>query len=203
MNPSAIPVMNIISAIVIVAMMIVSFAGILSYAFYLIKHEELIKTKKARRYMKKVSLGNSEILDIYKQFERLVFIQNDILNRFFLPKNHKKNTLSARTLSRQKTLKLSGLLDRRYGAINFIIVTMIMFIQLYSMYLAASMQLSTLLVIGWGAVMTWLIVSAWISDLPLLNKTILSIFSPVVYFVLFIRLAITVLLAPSKIRISI
>ena len=203
MNPSAIPALNIISAIVIMIMMLAAFTGISSYATHLIRSEKLIKAKKIRRYRKKVCFGSSEILDLYKQFERLAFIQNDILSPFFLPKKRKTNTLSARTLSRQKILKLSGLLSRPYGAINFLLVTIIMLVQVYSMYLAASMQIDTLFIVGWGAVMTWLIVSAWISDLPVHNKIILSLFSPIVYFVLFIRLVVTVLLAPSKIRVFI
>ncbi|HUC96450.1 MAG TPA: glycosyltransferase family 2 protein [Candidatus Saccharimonadales bacterium] len=67
-------------------------------------------------------------------------------------------------------------------------------LQTYSMYLAATLQSSLILIIGWLAAALWLLIASWSSEaLKTKDKITLSFCAPFVYFLVYLQLVIYVI----------
>jgi glycosyltransferase involved in cell wall biosynthesis len=74
----------------------------------------------------------------------------------------------------------------------FAIVTILL--QTYSMYVAATLQSSLILTIGWLATAFWLLIVTWSSEaLDIKDKITLSFCAPSVYFLIYVQLVIYVI----------
>jgi hypothetical protein len=195
---------RVIVGTILMLAVVSAFIGILFLSIYNLQHFKIISKY---RKIKTVRYTPKNIVDLYRQFEMLVHTQVMVgmatlrIRKF----NQSKSVMAASKLKNKplKTINLSGSIYRPFGAISLFLVLVVISVQIFSIYSAASLQGSTLLVIGWAVMTVWLIISALLSDFSLNNKLMLSLFSPLTYFLLLIRFIVSTLLCTTKTKIAI
>jgi glycosyltransferase involved in cell wall biosynthesis len=107
--------------------------------------------------------------------------------------NYASNLIISDRFMRDDKIAVSRQFSKENSSYLYIFAVFVIFLQTYSMYLAATFQSKLLFIVGWVATALWLLMATWSSEaLNNKDKITISFCAPFIYFLIYLQLIVQI-----------